>query len=127
MGTDTHKDLVRRFMAALESRGDLDDLDEICEPEVADTWRTAMADFPFTDRTLVVDELVAEDGAVAVHWTINGTHTGEFLSVPATGRRTSNRGAAFVTLVGDRITDVTSYYDAESLLEQLGARVQPTG
>ena len=43
-------------------------------------WRAAF-DFAFT-----VDDQIAQDDRVCTRWTWNGTHRGEFLGIPATGR-----------------------------------------
>jgi steroid delta-isomerase-like uncharacterized protein len=125
MSTDESRALVRRFMAALESRGDLADLDQVCSSEVADAWRGAMEAFSFTDRTFTVDEMIAAGSKVAILWTTTGRHTSDYLGIPATGRRTSNHGSAFFTVDGGRITDVVSYFDSDGLLRQLGATIQP--
>ena len=70
MTATDQKEAVRRFMGALESRGSLDVLDEICTPAIAEEWRATMEDFAFTDRTFTVDQIVAEGSQVAILWSI---------------------------------------------------------
>lgn len=125
MVNDQNQTAVLRFMAALNSSGDLDDLDEVCSPEVAKGWRAAMQGFEFSDRTFTVENLVGDESKVAILWTNTGTHTREYAGIPATGKRTSGRGAAFFTFDGVKITEVVTYYDAEDLLRQLGATISP--
>jgi steroid delta-isomerase-like uncharacterized protein len=125
MASTGHEQTVRRFMAALESGGDIDVLSDICVPSVATEWRTNMEDFSFTDRTFTVDDMVAEGSKVAILWTISGTHTGEFAGLPPTGKRTSNTGSAFFTFDGGKIADLVVHYDADSLYKQLGATINP--
>ncbi len=72
MASAGHEQTVRRFMAALESAGNLDVLSNICVPSVATEWRTNMENFSFTDRTFTVDDMVAEGSKVAILWTISG-------------------------------------------------------
>jgi hypothetical protein len=66
------EETVRRFMAAIESDGDLDDLSEICVPSLAEEWRANMQSFAFTERTFTVDDVVVDGSKVAVLWTIAG-------------------------------------------------------
>ena len=112
-------------MAALDSGGDLDDLREVCTPEVVEGWRTAMEGFAFTDRRFTIEDLVADETKAAILWTNTGTHTLEFAGIPATGQRTSGRGAAFFHFEGHLISSVVTYYDSEDLIRQLGATVTP--
>ncbi|MCW2810722.1 MAG: hypothetical protein JWP61_1180 [Friedmanniella sp.] len=114
-------------MAALASTGDLDDLNEVCSPEVAHEWRTNMESFAFSDRTFTVDELVADASRVAVLWTNTGTHTAPYAGIPASGKKTTGHGSAFFSLSGGTITKVTTYFDAEGLFRELGATIQPPG
>ena len=121
MVADSHEQTVRRFMAALESDGDLDVLSDICLPPVATEWQTSMENFSFSEMTFTVDEIVGEDSKVAILWTIAGKHTGEFNGLPPTGKRTSNTGSAFFTFEEGKIAELVVHYDADSLHEQLGA------
>ena len=125
MGAADHLETVRRFMAALESDGDLDVLDDICLPPVAEEWRATMEGFSFSERTFTVDDVVAEGPKVAILWSIAATHTGEFAGIPPTGKRTSNTGSAFFTFHEGKIADVVVHFDADSLYEQIGAVVTP--
>jgi|SRR6476661_4737121 hypothetical protein len=125
MTATDQKEAVRRFMGALESRGSLDVLDEICTPAIAEEWRATMEDFAFTDRTFTVDQIVAEGSQVAILWSINATHTGEYAHLAPTGKHTSNTGSGFFTFEEGRIADVVSHYDADGLYDQLGAAVRP--
>lgn len=121
----THEHAVRRFMAALESDGDLDVLTEICLPSVATQWRANMENFSFTDRTFTIDDMVAEGSKVAILWSIAGTHTRDFAGLPPTGKRTSNTGSAFFTFDGGKIANLVVHYDADNLYKQLGAVISP--
>ena len=43
----------------------------------------------FSDVQWKIEEMVAEDNIVAVRWTLTGTHDGEFMGIPATGKHIS--------------------------------------
>ncbi len=43
----------------------------------------------FSDVQWHMEEMVAEGNVVAVHWTLTGTHDGEFMGIPPTGKKVS--------------------------------------
>ena len=43
----------------------------------------------FSDVQWHLETMVAEGNVVAVHWTLTGTHDGEFLGIPPTGKKIS--------------------------------------
>ena len=43
----------------------------------------------FSDVNWKLEEMVAEENVVAVRWTLSGTHDGEFMGMPATGKHIS--------------------------------------
>ncbi|MBQ8464619.1 MAG: ester cyclase [Alphaproteobacteria bacterium] len=43
----------------------------------------------FPDVQWKLEEMVAEENVVAVRWTLSGTHKGEFMGTPATGKHIS--------------------------------------
>lgn len=51
---------------------------------------------------------------------LSGTHTGDFMGMPATGKSISIRYAAVKTLRGDKISHVASYNDSAAMMRQLG-------
>lgn len=116
---------VRRFMAAVESDGDLNVLTEICLPRIVEEWRANMQSFALTERTFTVDDVVVDGSKVAILWTLAGRHTGDFAGIPSTGKRTSNTGSAFFTLDDRKIAELVTHYDAEGLFKQLGATITP--
>lgn len=93
-----NKEVIRRMFTEIINKADLDLVDELFDPEFTSetpqgtldrdgfkqyvaTWRGG-----FPDIHCEVDDLI-EEGAV-VAWSIRatGTHTGDFMGSPATGR-----------------------------------------
>jgi steroid delta-isomerase-like uncharacterized protein len=76
----------------------------------------------FPDMTLAVDELVTSGDRVALRWTTQGTHRGEFLGIPLTRKRVTTTGIEIFRLEGEAIVERWGNVDQLALLEQLGAR-----
>lgn len=65
---------------------------------------------------------VAEGDLVAAFGTLSFTHTGDFMGMPATGKRASIDAADFVKFRDDgKATDHWGIMDMGALMEQLGA------
>ncbi len=75
----------------------------------------------FPDVVYTLDEIVAEDDRVVVHWVWRGTHTGPFRSFAPTGKPVANAGVAFFTLADGKITGSRIETDRLGFLQSIGA------
>jgi len=78
------------------------------------TWRG------IPDLNTEVTRLIPHGDWVASEWTLTGTHTGDFPSLPATGRSFSIKGVSITQVQDGKIVSQRDYYDRASFLEQLG-------
>src|SRR5687768_12187967 len=98
---DANVDLIRASLETLNA-GDLDACMDLLAPDFVinlaelpdpmygrETWRQGvdLMKRAFPDLEANVKDIFAADDRVAVRLTLSGTHAGEFLGVPATGRR----------------------------------------
>ncbi|WP_314192194.1 ester cyclase [uncultured Arthrobacter sp.] len=74
----------------------------------------------FPDSSTEILEIVEDGTKVAVHWRTTGTHTGEFMDVPATGRSIAVTGASFLRFDGDKLAEEWVVWDPRELLSALG-------
>jgi steroid delta-isomerase-like uncharacterized protein len=79
----------------------------------------------FPDAQLVFDDEFWSDDRVAVRFTMSGTHQGEFMGVPATGREIVFPGITILRFAGDRVIERWSQADMLGLLVQIGAVPAP--
>jgi steroid delta-isomerase-like uncharacterized protein len=84
----------------------------------ADGVRRLLAAFP--DAHNAIDDIVAEGDRVVVRWTMTGTHTGDGLGIPATGRAVRITGMTMSRIAGGRIAEHWIYRDDIAMLRQLG-------
>ena len=69
-------------------------------------------------------DLIAEGGTVVGHFRCSGTHRGEWLGVPATGRRFENVDEIYIFKLTDgRLVSALGVEDNLARLRQLGIEV----
>jgi ubiquinone/menaquinone biosynthesis C-methylase UbiE/predicted ester cyclase len=81
---------------------------------------------PFAELNHVIDEVVGFGTAIAVRLRLEGTHTGDFMGIPASGRPFSVPGAAFLHIVDGVITEFWGLFDQMGLMRQIGDQTSPT-
>lgn len=133
MQAESYKDLVRRYYEALWNRWDFALADELIAESILfrgslgitvqgregfkEYMRAVRAAFP--DFHNSIEELIAENGRVAVRLTYTGTHCGEALGIAPTGRRVSYAGVALFRIVDNRIAGGWVLGDVHGLIKQL--------
>jgi steroid delta-isomerase-like uncharacterized protein len=125
------KALVRRYFETVNTK-DVSVLDEIVDravtvhgmqvagvEELKAKGRELQDGFP--DMFLTVEHLVAEGDKVAAMVTTQGTHTGAFEGIPATGRAVKQVAEMDIFRIRDRkIVEIWHLYDAFGFMQQLG-------
>jgi steroid delta-isomerase-like uncharacterized protein len=82
----------------------------------------------FQDVTIRVTDAFAADDQGAVEWTFAGTYSGQLPGMPAgQGQVVRFRGASLLQFTADGITQHRQYFDAYTILVQLGALPAPGG
>ena len=84
-----------------------------------DVIRAMRAGFP--DIVFSIKEQIVEKDKVASRFEWTGTHKGEFLGIPATGRPVRVWGIVIDRLEGGRIKDTRIIMDTLGMMGQLGA------
>jgi steroid delta-isomerase-like uncharacterized protein len=70
-----------------------------------------------------IDDVVAAGDKVALRWSGRGTHSGEYMGVPPTGKQLRYDGITFYELNGDRLQRIWVSVNLLGLLRVLSARV----
>jgi steroid delta-isomerase-like uncharacterized protein len=138
VSSDERKATVRRFFAAIEAR----DADALADDLLAPDYRLRFDSLPemgrdeaigffvafvaaFPDIRHHIEDQVAEGDRVATRLTVRGTHQGDFMGMPPTGR-TVEIGAINIKRFADgKIAEHWVRSDALGLLQQLGAIPAP--
>ena len=78
-------------------------------------YRNAFPDIHFT-----IDEQIAGGDKVATRWTAQGTHKGELVGIPATGKSSTVTGIAVDRIVNGKIAESWGIFDRFGMMQQLG-------
>src|SRR5215204_697897 len=111
MSIEENKNIVRRYQE-IYNKNELDRLTEAVSEDLLTpnimpgippgfegakaAHRIMLTGFP--DYQTIIEDLVAEDDKVAARIQMTGTHTGEFMGIPATGRQISFTGIYIVRI-----------------------------
>ena len=74
-----------------------------------------------SNRSTLRDDFLATGDTVVENWIFQGTHTGDFLGAPATGKQLQVRGIEIWRLAGGRIVERWGVVDAAGVMEQLAS------
>jgi steroid delta-isomerase-like uncharacterized protein len=73
------------------------------------------------DLELTADETIAQGDLLAARYTIRGTHSDEFMGVPASGNRIEVNGQSFFRFQDGRVAERWQLLDGLTLMGQMGA------
>jgi predicted ester cyclase len=79
----------------------------------------------FPDGRWTIASIIAEDDLVAARASFTGTHKGEFLGIPPTGRQVTVTASYICRLVDGKIVERWANSDELGMLRQLGAIPAP--
>lgn len=133
MSGDTLESLVETYIDRVWNEGDLAALAELTTPSFryhlgeqpprdGDGMREFLAAMraAFPDWHVEVEAVVAGGDAVAVRWSGQVTHEGEFHGIPPTGRRIRVGGINMYRIEDGRIAEEWEQTDSLGMLRQLG-------
>jgi steroid delta-isomerase-like uncharacterized protein len=88
-------------------------------------WRTIRSALP--DVQIRVEDTIVAGDKVAARVLLEGSHLGEGLAVPPTGRRVAISGIVIVRVSAGQIVEGWNSWDQLGMLQQLGAIPAPQG
>ena len=126
MFTDENKAIVRRLTDAFNEQ-DLDALDELMPPDLAQEWKEAIPGIYqiFAGHHVDITDLIAEGDKVVARVATRGAHSGEFEGIAATGKHWTNVGVFFIRFENGKIVELDTMFDVLGHLKQLGATITP--
>jgi steroid delta-isomerase-like uncharacterized protein len=135
MHAEANKQVVRRFVDEYQTAANEQSFAELLHPEVVDRSRPPgiaegaegvrqqfeafRAAFP--DFHAVIHDQIAEGDKVVTRKVFHGTHRGELMGIPPTGREVQIEVIDIVRVEGGQIVEHWNVVDRLGLLQQLGA------
>lgn len=74
----------------------------------------------FPDGQYSMDDMIAEGDKVVLRWTFRGTHKGELMGIPATGKQVTMAGISIYHFANGMLEEIWEHYDRFGFLQQLG-------
>lgn len=138
MSPQENKALIARLYDEVFVKWNMDFVDAVFAPEFEDKslppgtprgplgvrqfYGAVLAAFP--DLQYTIEELIAEGDKVVVRWRWNGTHKGEFMGLPATGKKAPMTGIAIYRLWQGKIVERWVEVGLLGLAQKLGATLK---
>jgi steroid delta-isomerase-like uncharacterized protein len=127
--------LVNRFTDEAWNGGNLDLIDELFAADYVghDAPRPdpvqgpeGMKDFlrmyhhAFSDAHITLDDVIIKDDKVVTRWTGRGTHDGDLMGIPPTGKKIEFVGIRIFRVAEGKIAEGWVVWDTFGLMRQLG-------
>ena len=74
----------------------------------------------FSNRQFIIKDMFAQGDKVTKYWQFKGTHSGNFMGIPATGKTVDIEGCTIARMVNGKIVEERDFMDNMSFLKQLG-------
>jgi steroid delta-isomerase-like uncharacterized protein len=141
MSVDENKTIVRRFLEEAWNNQDLAVMDELLaddyvghDPSIPGgdirgreslkaVLQVARAGMP--DARITIEDVLGEGDKTVVRFTVHGTHRGDFLGIPPSGREVKVATLLLSRFAGARIAEEWVVKDMLGLLQQIGAIPTP--
>ena len=129
------KTIARRLLEEAFNSGNLDVVDELVAPEFVnhdaalpepvvgvEATKASIRGYrdAFPDLRMTIELQVAEGDYVTTRWSARGTHQGDLMGMPATGKQATVTGTTVDQIVDGRIVESWTNWDTLGLLQQLG-------
>ena len=133
MSAEQNEAVVRRYIEEVWNRHNLDAIDELASPEYLNhaagtekyrrggarhsvSWLLSV----FPDHRFDVEDAVADGEKVAVRGTCSGTHVGELLGIPPTGKRFAAQQVHWFRVADGKLAEHWAVRDDLGMMRQLG-------
>ena len=129
------KGIARRLLEEAFNSGNLDVVDELVAPEFVnhdaalpepivgiEATKASIRAYrdAFPDLRMTIELQVAEGDYVTTRWSARGTHQGDLMGMPATGKEATVTGITVDQIVDGRIVESWTNWDTLGLMQQLG-------
>ena len=133
MSVEENKAILLNKHLEMFNEGNLSIADEIISPDyiyhgpagefkgpegvkqMVQTFRVA-----FPDGTFTINDMIGEGDKIAVRYTLTGTHKGDYLGLPPTGKQINMEGSFFYKFENGKEVEALPFMDSLTMFQQLG-------
>jgi C-1 hydroxylase len=130
LSLEENKSVVRRFIEAYNKRK-LELIDDFVAPDYVDhsnhvdrdglkqLFSMGLKGFPDWHET--IEDIIAEGDKVWVRLSYSGTHSGEFMGLPATGKKITSKAVDIYRIVNGKLAEYWNVTDNINIFKEVGA------
>ena len=129
MSLEENKSIVRRWIEAYNKRNL--DFDEFIAPDYVDHTNKVDRDGlkqlfdmglkAYPDWHETIEDIIAEGDKVWVRLSYTGTHKGEFMGLPPTGKKVTSTAVDIYRIVDGKLAEYWNVTDTVNIFKQIGA------
>ncbi len=118
---EQNKTLFKRFVDEVFNKKNVALIDEILGPNLVEHKEEITAFLgAFPDLHVTVEDLIAEGDKIVGRVTLTGTHQGELMGIPATGKKVSFSEILIGRISNGKVVEEWEVTDTMSMMQQLG-------
>jgi steroid delta-isomerase-like uncharacterized protein len=135
---EQNKELARKVFEDVQTDGNAEIIDELVTadyvghtplgdihgPEGARQF-DAMLHEAFPDKTVTIEDQIAEGDRVVTRWVCHGTHNGQFQGLSPTGKKIALTGTTIFRIANGKLVEGWTQPNLLGLMQQLGAIPEP--
>ncbi len=140
MSIEENKAVSRRYIEEIINTKNPTAIDEICSPDYIDHTpfpgmppnRDGLKQFSemraasLPDYHSTIEDIVAEGDKVVLRFTGRGTHKGDFMGIPPTGKQVTIKGIGIHRIANGKVVENWVTMDMLSVMQQLGVVSPPS-
>ena len=139
MSSEQNKAVAQRFYDQVWNRGDMAVADELFTADTVD--HASPPGFPsgiagvkqvfgmyrgaFPDLAITIEDMIADGDKVVARWTSRGTHRGDLMGIPPTGKQVTITGIDIFRFEGGKIAEHWANFDMLGMMQQIGVAPSP--
>lgn len=136
--SENHKEVIRNWIEEAINNGNLSVVDKVIHPDYVyrspaeelrgpQPIKSFIATFraAFSNLKLRIDELLDDGDKTVVFFTLSGTHHGDFMGIPATGKHMTVNGTVLSRFEEGKIIEEWEILDQLAMYQQLGVISMP--
>lgn len=134
MSPEMNVNLARRYNKEVWNDGNMQAADGLVSPDVLFVSPTGTVEgleafkkylggihALFPDIRFDTEQVITDGDQVVLHWTMTGTHSSDFMGIPASNNRFTVSGVSLLSFDESKIVKAMLFWDRLDLAQQLGA------